>query len=140
MDGQERVADIAKQYKIKLVYLYGSYARNQQNTMSDIDLAVLFEDELPKKEYLDYQLSFGGEIEKTFALEKVDVRGLNFRSPRFNFTIYSEGVLLFAKDEDTRIGFQLQTFREYNDHKYIYDLSDYYLLQRLKNRDYSIKI
>ena len=37
---------IKKLYPESTVYLFGSYARNEQTTQSDIDLFVLFEDKL----------------------------------------------------------------------------------------------
>lgn len=130
---QAKLAKLAKKYKIKLVYIYGSHARDQATPMSDIDLGIVFEEELSKKDFLTNQLKFGVEIEKKFDLEKVDVRNLNLYSPRFRFSVYSEGKLIYSKDENTRIDFQLKAIHEYNDHKYIYDLSNYYLLKRLKN-------
>lgn len=133
---QAKIGQIAKKYKIKLVYLYGSHARGQQTPMSDIDLAVLFEDDLADEKYLDNKLNFGGEIEKAFNLRDVDVRALNNYSPRFRFTVYQEGKLIYTKDEDTRIDFQLKAFHDYQDIKHIYEISDYYLFQRLKSRQY----
>lgn len=136
MQNQAKIAEIAQKYKIKLVYLFGSHARGEATPMSDIDLAVLFAEDLPEQKYLDFQLNFGGEIEKTLNLCEVDVRALNNYSPRFRFTVYQEGKLIYTQDEDTRIDFQLKAFHEYQDIKHIYEMSDYYLLKRLKTKDY----
>ena len=37
--------DLKKQYHIKNIYIYGSYSTGTQNEWSDIDLAVILDDE-----------------------------------------------------------------------------------------------
>lgn len=37
---RENVAEIAGRYGVKAVYLFGSYAKNQADTQSDIDLLI----------------------------------------------------------------------------------------------------
>ena len=43
-DIEAKIIPIAKQYNISKVYLFGSYARGEENENSDIDIALDLED------------------------------------------------------------------------------------------------
>lgn len=43
MDGMEQNKELIKKYGVKRIGLFGSYARNEQRTESDIDILVEFE-------------------------------------------------------------------------------------------------
>lgn len=45
-----KIIPIAKQYKLSQVYLFGSYARGEEDENSDIDIALEIEDE---SQYMD---------------------------------------------------------------------------------------
>lgn len=131
LKNKAEIAEIAKKYQIDLVYLFGSSARDQMTKMSDIDLAVLFEKTVPLQNYLKLQFAFVNEVEKKFNLLNLDVRALNTASLRFKFNVYQEGVLIYAKNEDQRILFELGVFQEFNDCRFLYAFEDAVLLKRL---------
>lgn len=41
---KENINSLLKNYKIKLIYIFGSYAKVRNNKNSDLDIAVLLED------------------------------------------------------------------------------------------------
>ena len=81
---------------VKLVYLYGSQARNDAKENSDIDLAVLFDDS--KGDSLKIQIESASLLEDLLN-KKIEVQNLNVIDIVFAYRVISEGKLLYAKDQ-----------------------------------------
>lgn len=72
---------------IRNVGLFGSYARNEQSSTSDIDLLIDFE---PDKESFDNFMAVYDVFEKLFRNEKVEVVTKNGLSPYIGPKILNE--------------------------------------------------
>lgn len=60
---REKVKPIAKKYQLSKVYLFGSYARNEADDQSDIDLAIEQISDDYYSVYCDYVELFGGNVD-----------------------------------------------------------------------------
>lgn len=72
------------QYKIKRIGLFGSYARGEQTTLSDVDVLV----EVDPSMGLDFVI-MADEIEKTLGLP-TDVVSLSALKPRYRQAVEAE--------------------------------------------------
>ena len=112
--------------KTNFAYLFGSYARREQNENSDIDIAIM-----PNLTGIDKQseLFMRGnliELGKSIFKKDVDIVFLNIDSVFLKYKIVYEGIVI--KDSDDRISFESLTLREYFDFQYY---SNYYNKQML---------
>lgn len=84
--------------EIKLVYLFGSRAKNKQGPLSDYDFAIYL-DEKEKKRMLDIKLELMDKISRTLKTDKIDIVILNTtESPEIKYNIIKEGKLIFEKE------------------------------------------
>ncbi|MFN6379752.1 MAG: nucleotidyltransferase family protein [Flavobacteriales bacterium] len=67
-----------KKFGISHVGLFGSYGRNEQSAMSDIDLLIDFE---PEEENFDNLMAAFDFLEETFKNEKIGIVTKNGLSP-----------------------------------------------------------
>jgi len=81
--------DIRQKYHLKKMGIFGSYARNEQTSKSDLDLLVEFEDNTPdltdKKEFLRK------EIQSVFHIN-VDICREKYIKPVFRQQILSDAI------------------------------------------------
>jgi predicted nucleotidyltransferase len=104
----------SKKEDVVFAYLFGSIAYNNYNSKSDIDVAVFLENK-EDKDLFDERINLIVELEKKFKRD-VDVVILNSVKDVFlRYVIFREGILLFRKDEEQRINFELRAMREYFD-------------------------
>lgn len=106
---QSHLINVCRQYipEIKLLYLFGSYASNQAQANSDIDLAVL----LTKK----ISTVTRWEIQQKLALElniDVDLIDLLSASTVMQNQIVNKGVCLYDTG-DYKIAFEMQVMSMY---------------------------
>ena len=100
---------------ILVVYLYGSYAIGNATSQSDIDIAVVISDNnksnmLLEESRLNEELNYKSKFPVQIAI-------LNTKSPLFRFKAIAPRQVLFSKDENLRVAFEVRTFNEYFDIK-----------------------
>jgi len=98
MKGLSRLALIFKSYdEIKLVYLFGSKARQEYGTLSDYDFAIYF-DTKDKKRMYDIKLELFDRISRFLKTDKIDIVILNLsESPELKYLVIHEGRLIFER-------------------------------------------
>ena len=87
-----KTTPIAKEYGVKKMSLFGSYARGEANDNSDVDLYI---DKGHLKSLLQY-FSFVDELEKNLGCH-VDVVTTGIEDKLFLENIIKEGVLLYEE-------------------------------------------
>jgi predicted nucleotidyltransferase len=112
-------SNIFKKYKVKLAYLFGSHAKNTAVAESDFDIAVLFDSHI--SDLFEKSQRLGIEIQKLFPTE-VDVRVLNDAPSLFKYEVISNSLLLYCKNENERIEFEVRSIKEYIDDQYMRDI------------------
>lgn len=112
-------------------YLFGSTARGQDHTLSDVDVALLFRDGLSDADRFARTLEIGGALE--VALRRpVDVVALNRAPPALCFQVLRHGRLLLERDRTARCLFVMHALNRYYDAKPYLDYHNALLLARIR--------
>ncbi|MBM7614545.1 type VII toxin-antitoxin system MntA family adenylyltransferase antitoxin [Alkaliphilus hydrothermalis] len=109
-------------------YLFGSYARGDFNSFSDIDVAV----------YLKNQNISIGDYKKIrqelmdLTQKDVDLVILNEATPLVKHLVIQEKILIFSKSKDIEREFIVKALFEYNDMKPYLDLAYKNMIHRVR--------
>lgn len=129
------IIKIDKEYPIKLAYLFGSRAKGTENAMSDVDIALIFNNTY---DAMDEIFIRGYIIEKGksyFNLE-VDVVQLNKASLALKYEVIKDGIIIKDTDDGTRAEFESLALREYFDFRYYADIYNESMIRDIKDRTY----
>ena len=113
---QEALPRILDQQPVRLAYLHGSMASGQLHPFSDVDLALVVEDGLTSLERLMLILRTQVDVEDECDIPHADVRIINDAPLVFRGKVVTDGILLFAKTERERIGYEVDTRLRYFDY------------------------
>jgi predicted nucleotidyltransferase len=138
---QERVIDLAREFveriskecPIKFAYLFGSFATGTFNNMSDVDIAVMFEEDLLA---MNEAILRGLLMEEGKALFKRDVDIVNLKNANIflKYSIIKDGIIL--KDHEERSLFEASVLREYLDFSYYSEIYNQKVLESIKNKEF----
>jgi uncharacterized protein len=103
--------------RVVVAYLFGSTARVESNCLSDIDIAVLFDNTLTKKEAFDLQMNLIVDLGDLLKTKNVDLVVLNDSPLLLAFNIIRDGIIVKA-DEKKRVNFETLTMSRYYDEQY----------------------
>ena len=111
---------LVKQKDILVAYLYGSQTTGEANKNSDIDLAVLFDENkrLPSSwggRHISIATELSGILQK-----EVEVQDLSLVDISFCHRVLSEGKLIYSKKEKARTDFEVNCLNKYFDLKPLY--------------------
>lgn len=105
---------LKEKYDIKLIYIFGSYAKGTNKKNSDLDIAVLLGgDYAPFK-----KLELIGDLVEIFKRDDVDLVILNEANSVLRHQVIKYGKVIFEESEDVRVDFEVKTLREYMDMEY----------------------
>jgi len=117
VDSLQRYApQILKDLPVQLAYLYGSTARGEETPSSDIDIAIVCDDEISPEQRLRLMLNVSAELSRRTGIAEVDVRVINDAPLVFRGRIACEGILLFARERAQQVEFETRTRDEYFDY------------------------
>ena len=102
---------------VTVAYLFGSTVRGEANGLSDIDIAVLFDESMAKKEAFDLQLELIGELGSLLKTNNVDLVILNDSPLLLTYNVIRYGIVL-KSDEPVRIKFETKIMSRYLDEQY----------------------
>ena len=104
----------SEEERVLFCYLFGSFACQNFNSKSDVDIAV-FLDEEKNKDFFKTRLELIADLSKLLKRE-ADVIILNTtNSVLFKYAILREGKLIFAKDIEKMVDFEMKVLRDYYD-------------------------
>lgn len=124
----QRLETLFKRKRVVLAYLFGSYARDEARTSSDIDIAVLLDCENGQLylSFKDLMLS----IYETLGTERIDLLLLNDSSLSMRFEIISQGKIIYFRDDEELNAFEMNTIRKFQDTAYLRIVQNDYLKKR----------
>jgi uncharacterized protein len=109
------LAKILAPQPVRLAYLYGSTATGQTTPFSDVDIALVLEADAALPSRLHFELMVEDELAARCDLSQADVRVINEAPLELRGEVVTQGILLYARDEQMRIEFETATRREYFD-------------------------
>ncbi len=122
---------IFKKCPVKFAYLFGSRAKSNTTSLSDVDIAVFLDEALTKNQALDTCLEISGELSKEYKTDKIDLVVLNTSPLLLSFDIVVTGKLLYCANEQKRIEFEARTMSLYFDQQYYYQRHFKFTLDRI---------
>ncbi len=128
---KEQIGEIMRRHGAVLGYVFGSYARGKMTPLSDVDVAVVFGEEVPKDKRFDIRLKIAHEIGKLLGIERVDVVDLkDITSPLLKHRATLRGEPVLVNDEVARLRMEHGILQEYEDTRYLRDINAYFLRRR----------
>jgi predicted nucleotidyltransferase len=120
---------------IDLAYLFGSYAKGRVTPLSDVDVAVLLNNEIDSKIYFDIQLDLSSQL-SSYLEKEVEVVILNRADPRLSYQVIKYGKIVFEKDLNLKANFERKALNIYFDLKPMFDFYEEKLLERIKEGEF----
>ena len=120
---KKEVARLAKKYELKLVMLFGSSSRGSALTDSDIDLAILANENFYEKKYSDFSYDLT-EVENTLK-KNIDIVPISNYNPLLLYNIFNDGEALYIRDEDEYASIRSWARFSYEDNqRFFYDRNE----------------
>lgn len=109
------IKNILKNYNsILAVFLFGSQIKGKTNRYSDIDIGILFGNEVKVQDYTDKQIEITNNLNGALKRE-VDIIILN-RAPLFlKYLVLKEGLKIYEHPDRTDHSFEARAIIEYLD-------------------------
>jgi predicted nucleotidyltransferase len=114
---KEQLEQIFKRQKVVFAYLFGSQATGTAGSLSDIDIAVYFDDEVAANERFDFRMKVLGELTDLYKTDQVDLVVLNDAPPLLAHRILKEGLLIFSGNDKMRLEYEIKAVLKYLDWK-----------------------
>ena len=112
--------------KFDLVYLFGSQARGEANSKSDVDIGVLLKQGIVAD--VDLQSQISSDLMKSLNVLRVDVVFINLATPLLKYEIVNEGKVVYRDPDFDLISYKLMVVREFQDTEYLRKVGYDYLL------------
>ncbi|HHW70829.1 MAG TPA: nucleotidyltransferase domain-containing protein [Clostridiales bacterium] len=122
----KHIDKLVSDYEIKLIYIFGSYAKGENRADSDLDIAMYFDSEVDgfiKLDILD-------ELVGIFNREDIDLVILNNVDEVLKFQVIKYGKVVYMEDLVTKVTFESRVMREYMDMEYFREVRNKYSHKR----------
>lgn len=127
--------------EILLAYLFGSAARGRTNKLSDLDIALLVDErklrKLDAKEPYGYKAAVIADLMGLLHKNEIDLILLHEAPPLLANEVISDGRLLFCRDEDLRITFEVTVKHRYVDTRPLREIKRQYIYERIEQGTFS---
>ena len=117
---------LIEDYNIKLVYIFGSYAKGTNIENSDLDIAVYLEGESDGFTKLDILYDLVGILNR----DDIDLVILNNVDEILKFQIIKYGKVFFMKDLYSKVIFESRVMSEYMDKEHFRNIQTQYSHQK----------
>lgn len=100
---------------VRLALLFGSRARGQARSDSDIDVAVLLDDEAARADRGATVRRIVAELGRTVSSSHLDLVVLNDAPALLRQRVLRDGIVLFQRTPEDRVRFAVKAIRDYQD-------------------------
>lgn len=114
----EEVGPLLRVYPfIAAAYHFGSAVRGQEGPLSDLDLAILVDDEQAPSamDLLRIELLLAYELQKRLHVPEIDLITLNHQQPAMQHAVLRTGRLIYEANPQCRIRFTQKVIQAYLD-------------------------
>jgi len=125
---------LQKHTEIVFALLFGSFATDSSNVLSDVDIAIYTDRALDILEFGMLVSDLEQECQRKVDL--VILNDLYKTDARLAFNIINAHQMIFCNDKDRFIDFKSDTMQYYFDIEPMYEMFDKQLLKRLENGTY----
>ena len=114
---KELIEYFSSKDSIIIAYLFGSTVRGDAGKLSDVDIGIMLDEKISKKDRFDLELKLMGEIAILIKRNKIDLIVLNEAPLLLAYNIIKSGIIL-KSDETERVKFETKILSMYMDEKY----------------------
>ncbi|MHA1266150.1 MAG: type VII toxin-antitoxin system MntA family adenylyltransferase antitoxin [Candidatus Helarchaeota archaeon] len=114
MFDSKQISKIGQKYRLLLIYIFGSKALEKNSIISDIDIAVLLNNEIEqdrRKLMLDLIFDFS----QIFRHNEIDLLILNTASLAIQYNVISTGKILYQLNPDIKSSYETRIIKIYLD-------------------------
>lgn len=137
-----KIKQLAKQYNINTLYLFGSQATGKTHKNSDYDFAVQFQNNVNPKKYFDSKIKILSQIERIIQNnkfnknKKIDIIILNSQTTPLSlkFQAIKTGKKLYSKNDLLRSELEHKIISFYLDRKYYFKQRADIILKNIAKR------
>jgi predicted nucleotidyltransferase len=114
---KEHLPAILRDRPAMLAYVYGSMAEGCPLPGSDVDIALVWMPDAEQSAYERFsaELDIAAEIEAQTGIQNADVRSIDDAPLQVRGQVLTEGQLLYERDEDLRVEYEVYTRKRYFD-------------------------
>ena len=105
---------------VLFAYLFGSRAQGNVTALSDVDVAVFFDEQLTPDERFQARLKLVPDLMDLYKADKIDLVVLNDSPLMLSFEVISDGRILYCSDESKRVAYESKIMSLYFDQQYYY--------------------
>ncbi|MFP4421795.1 MAG: type VII toxin-antitoxin system MntA family adenylyltransferase antitoxin [Desulfococcaceae bacterium] len=136
LDGLKRgVPALFDPEPILFAYLFGSYAQGCPHGWSDVDIALYLDGVESVDEFYRIEMSLGVAVDDLFQGEiNSDVHSINRLPLAVVGEIATQGILIYGRNEEARVDFEVMAWKKYFDFKPILDRYYAEVWNRVKSR------
>jgi len=110
---EKRIAQVMKAIpEVIAAYLFGSAARGETDQFSDVDVAVLLEDDLPKERRWDIEGRLLDQLFRIVGQDKADVVDLKTAPLWFQRVVITTGRVIYERDRQKREAYERQVLQQ----------------------------
>lgn len=124
----QKIEKLAREFDLSLILLFGSQASGATHLESDVDLAILPEDELSAEEEIELNTKFCNLLQT----DRVDTVNLKKASPLLLKQVLDNCKILFQKNPQVFSRFEARTLRKYQEAKPLFEMRHEKLKQSIK--------
>jgi len=112
-----KAPEILAKQPVMLAYVYGSVVEGNTLPSSDVDIGLVFGPVCGLSAYDRTQIEFliATEIERSCHIREADVRSIDNAPLAVRGVVVTEGVLLYSRDEEFRVEYEVNTRKRYFD-------------------------
>ena len=121
---------------VDAAYIYGSVATGQVHPFSDLDVALLLQEEVMHRLSAYERLRLEAEVELRIAdltgIDYADVRVINDAPIAWRGALVSGGICIYSRNESHRIEFETRSRKEYFDFRPVLEMLHRASMARLR--------